>query len=127
MTLVPRTYVDDSAKYYVNGTLQTSVTVSADPPLTFSGINVPAGGNAVIVYKARVNSFAPLATAAAINNTATITGGGLSTPITASATINASTEPVLSISKAISPSSVSENGQLHIQQYAMGGNHELHL
>ncbi len=113
LSLTPLTYVDGSVKYYVNGVLLAAPTVqTAAGTLTFSGINVPAGGNAIIVYKADVNGFAPLTTTGTVENTATITGGGLSTPITADETVSASAEPVLSISKSVSPSSVAENGQL---------------
>lgn len=113
LSLTPLTYVAGSVKYYVNGVLLAAPTVqTAAGTLTFSGINVPAGGNAIIVYKADVNGFAPLTTTGTVENTATITGGGLSTPITADETVSASEEPVLSISKSVSPSSVAENGQL---------------
>lgn len=111
-TLYPLTYVDGSVLYYVNGALQAPPTVTAGPPLSISGITVPAGGNALIVYEARANQFAPLGPAASITNTATVSGGGLSSPITATETITAEQEALLSISKAISPATVADNGQL---------------
>lgn len=47
--------------YYANGTLQPTPTVDAEgTALVISGINVPAGGNAIIVYEAQANQFAPL-------------------------------------------------------------------
>ena len=111
-TLYPLTYVDGSVLYYVNGAIQAAPAVTAGPPLSISGITVPAGGNALIVYEARVNQFAPLGPDATITNTATVSGGGLSTPIIATETITADQEAVLSISKAISPTTVADNGQL---------------
>ena len=111
-TLYPLTYVDNSLLYYVNGTLQPTPTVTAGPPLTVSGISVPAGSNALIVYEAKANQYAPLGTDASITNTVTVTGGGLSTPITDTETITADQEALLSISKAISPTTVADNGQL---------------
>lgn len=110
--LTPLTYVEDSVKYYVNGVLQASPTVSDTSPLTITGINVPAGGNAIIVYSATVNQFAPLGTDGEINNEATISGGGLTTPITAQDTIGTTDEVMLAITKGISPTTVAENGQL---------------
>ena len=42
-TLVPLTYVADTVRYYSNGILQTTPAVTAGPPLSVSGISVPAG------------------------------------------------------------------------------------
>jgi uncharacterized repeat protein (TIGR01451 family) len=60
-TLVPLDYMEGTAKYYINGVLQPAPAVTAGPPLVINGITVPAGGNAVIVYEAEVNPYAPLA------------------------------------------------------------------
>ncbi len=111
-TRVPLTYVDGSALYYINGVLQAAPAVTAGPPLTFTGVNIPAGGNATIVYEATPNEFAPLAPDSTIENTATLSGAGLTNDITADSVITASSEPNLTISKSLSPSTVAENGQL---------------
>ena len=111
-TLVPLTYVDGSVRYFINGDLTAAPTVTAGPPLTISGITVPAGGNAIIVYSARVNSFAPLGEGSAITNTVTVTGGGLSSDITAEATVPAVTEASLTITKTLNPTTVTDNGEL---------------
>lgn len=108
LTLIPLDYLAGSARLYVNGVLQAAPAVTTDP-LTFTGINVPAGGNALLLYQATVNEFAPLAEAGTITNTATVSGGGLTAPITITADITAETDPVLSISKSICPSTVTEN------------------
>ncbi len=110
-TRTPLTYVPGSMKYYVNGVLQPAPTVTAGPPMNASGINVPAGGNALLVYSATVNSFAPQGADGRVDNTATISGGGI-TPLTAAAVINANVQPNLSIVKALSPSTVVENEPL---------------
>lgn len=111
-TLYPLDYVEGSVRYFVNGVLQAAPAITSDQPLTVSGITVPAGGDAIIIYSARVNSFAPLGTDGQITNTATVTGAGISTAVTAEESIAASTDPVLAITKALSPSTVPENGQL---------------
>ena len=49
-TVTPLEYRAGSLKYYVNGLLQTTPTVTAGPPMTVTGISVPAGGNALLVY-----------------------------------------------------------------------------
>lgn len=111
-TLTPLTYEEDSVKYFVNGILQAEPTVAAGPPLVIAGLSIPAGGNALIVYQARPNEFAPAEVDGSITNTATITGATISTPIIVSSTINTDEEAELTISKAISPSTVVENGQI---------------
>lgn len=111
-TLVPLTYVDGSVRYYVNGILQSAPTVSAGTSLVISGINIPAGGNAIIVYEARANQYAPLDVDGIITNTAVIDGGGISTPITTSETVSTEDTPELTITKSVSPVPVAENGVL---------------
>ena len=112
-TFVPLSYVDGTIRYYENGVLQTTApTVTAGPPLTLTGINVPAGGNATIVYEAEVGQTASPAVGGAITNTATISGSGITAPLTDTATVGVESRPELSISKAICPSTVVENGQL---------------
>lgn len=110
--VLPLTYEEGSVLYYVNGVLQAAPTVSDTNYLVISGINVPAGGNALILYSARVNGFAPLDEAGAITNQAAVTGGGLSNDLIVTETITAVAEPVLTITKSLSPAVVPENGQL---------------
>ena len=111
-TLTPLDYVDGTLRYFADGVLQPAPAVTAGPPLTVSGITVPAGGSALLVYEAQLNSFAPEGAGASITNTATVSGGGLSAPLTAEATITADSAPYLTISKSLSPLTVSENGQI---------------
>ena len=105
-TVVPLSYVNGSVLYYQNGILQPSPTVTTGTDLSISGITVPAGGNATIVYEATANSFAPVAIGGAITNTASANDA------TASATVNVREEASLTISKAICPTIVSDNGQI---------------
>lgn len=111
-SLVPLSFIEGTLRYFVNGELQATPSVGAVSPLTITGIGVPANGNASIVYSALTNEFAPLVSGGQIINTATVTGGGLSAPLTATETITRNNEPVLSISKAVNPLSVPENGTL---------------
>ena len=55
-TVYPLTYNEGTLRVYVNGVLQTTPTVTAGPPLTVTGLTVPAGGNALLVYEAAVTS-----------------------------------------------------------------------
>jgi len=104
-------YVDGSVNYFINGVLQADPAVTAGPPLVISGITVPANGVATVIYAARANGFAPPTTGGTIVNTAVISSGGI-TDITVSETVNAESEPRLSITKSVSPNTVTENGQI---------------
>ncbi len=108
----PLTYVEGSVLYFVNGVLQSAPAVSDTDYLVVSGINVPAGGNALIVYAAQVNGFAPLEDGGTITNQAAITGGGLTNDLVVTETVTAVSEAQLSITKSLNPSVVPENGQL---------------
>ncbi len=110
-TVRPLDYTADSLLYYVNGAPATGATVTGTDPLTITGINIPAGGNATLIYETTANGFAPLGTDATITNTATIAGAGV-TPVSADAAITAADRALLTISKALSPATVTENGQL---------------
>ncbi len=111
-TVYPLSYVDGSVRYYVNGVLQPDPTVTAGPPMVITGISVPAGGNVTLVYEAEVTQFAPLATDGEITNTATVTGGGVSSTLSASETIGAASDSSLTITKSISPQTVTENSRV---------------
>lgn len=110
-TLQPLDYVVGSVRYFIDGVLQPAPAVTAGPPLVISGINVPAGGTTTILYAARANNFAPLDVEGTIVNTVTISGGGI-TPLTATETVSAEAEPQLTITKSVSPTTVTENSQL---------------
>ena len=111
-TVYPLAYVPGSVLYYNGGTVQPAPTVTAGPPMTVTGVTVPAGGNATLVYQARVTEFAAPGVEGEIRNTVTASGGGLATPLTATATTAARLEPELTISKALSPAVVTGNGPL---------------
>lgn len=113
-TLTPLTYVEDSIKYYINGILQAPLPVTAGPPLSINDISVPARGNVTIIYETALNEFAPVSIESEITNTAVITGGLITsiTPITVDETVEALSEPILSITKSVSPVPVTENGTL---------------
>ncbi|MCM1132744.1 MAG: hypothetical protein NC340_04660 [Ruminococcus flavefaciens] len=119
--LVPLNYIADSVSYYVNGVRQANPTVSDNDPLTVEGINVPARSNSAVIYTVRTNPFAPLGENAQITNTATVTGDGIVTPVTAEAVVTHSDDANLAISKSLDPAVVPENGTItytfNIQNY----------
>lgn len=112
LTLYPLRYAAGTLRLFINGVLQPTPTVTAGPPLTVTGIDIPAGSSAVLVYETEVTAYAPLAPDSVITNTATVSGGGVSVPLTASATVESLDQADLAISKALSPSVVPVNGQL---------------
>lgn len=111
-TVYPLSYEVGSATLFVDGVPQAAPTVTPGPPLVFSGITVPAGGDAVLVYQARANAFAAPFEDGSIVNTVTATGDGISTDATATETVPAATAPRLTISKSITPSQVVDNDRV---------------
>ena len=111
-TNAPLTYEEGTVLYFVNGVPQAAPSVTPGAPLVFTGITVPAGGNAAIVYQARANAFADPGLEGTITNTVTITGGGLTAPVTATETVNAVIGADLTITKTITPAQVADNGRV---------------
>lgn len=111
-TVYPLTYEAGSAVLLIDGAPQVAPAVNPGPPLVVSGINIPAGSDAVLVYQARANEYANPAVGGTITNTVTITGNGLNGPVTATATVTAVAEPVLTITKSITPAQVVDNDRV---------------
>lgn len=111
-TVYPLEYTEGSLRYFVNGVLQPTPTVTATQPLTVSGINLPADSNAILIYETAVTRFAPLDTGSTIVNDVNVTGGGLSATVTATETVAAENVVRLNVRKSVNPVSVTENGQL---------------
>ena len=111
-TVYPLTYEPGSIAMFANGVPQPAPGVTAGPPLVISGITVPAGGDVVLVYQARANGYANPTAEGTIVNTVTVTGDGLSAPITATETVTAEIAPNLTITKSIAPSQVVDNDRV---------------
>ncbi|MBU5479505.1 hypothetical protein KQI69_09850 [Eubacterium sp. MSJ-13] len=112
LTLTPLEYIEGSVKYYIEGVLQADPAVVTVPELIFSEISIPAEGNTTIVYQAAVNEFAPLTIDSTITNTVTIDGETIATPVKAIETITTEDATSLSINKTLSPTTITENGQV---------------
>ena len=110
-TVFPFVYRDGSAELFVNG-VPTAATVVSTQPLTVTGITLPANGDAVLVYTATATEFAPPTSDGTVINTATVTGAGITTPITVTETVTAEGGALLAITKEISPSTVTPNAPL---------------
>ena len=96
--LYPLDYVDGSVRYFIDGVLQAAPAVTAGPPLTITGLNVPAGSNALIIYEARTNEFAPLASGSSISNEVSSAGEFCAT-LTDTATVPVREEAIPVITK----------------------------
>ena len=110
-TAIPLEYVAGTIRYYVDGVLLPAPTVTAGDTLTISGISIPAGSNAILVYEATANGYAPLAAGSEITNTATLTGAA-ATPLSDTATVPVREEPILSITKTANPETLSGGGEI---------------
>lgn len=106
-TLVPLDYVEGSVGYFVNGAPAATPTVTLGGGVTFTGLTLPAGGTATLVYSAIPNEFAPLGENGTITNAVTVTAAGLATPITASETVTPAAGVSLTVTKEMTPTVVS--------------------
>ena len=111
-TVYPLTYMAGTIAQFTNGVPQAAPAVVAGPPLVISGLTVPAGGDVVLVYQAQANEYADPVVGGTIDNTVTVTGDGLSAPITATETVTVETQPALTISKSITPAQVVDNDRV---------------
>ncbi len=124
-TVYPLVYREGSASLFINGVPTADPTVTDTQPLTVTGITIPANGNALLVYTADVTGFASPNPDGTIENTATVTGAGITTPITATDTVSAAPGALLGITKEISPSTVTPNAPLtYTITVTNGGNAE---
>lgn len=111
-TVYPLSYIAGSAALFIDGVPQPAPAVTAGPPLVVTGLSVPASGDAVLVYQAQVTAYADPAAGGTIDNTVTVTGDGLSAPITATETVTATSAAALTISKSITPTQVVDNDRV---------------
>lgn len=111
-SLTPLRYEEGSALLYVNGTVQTAPAVTAGPPLSVTGLTVPAGGNILLLYRAEVTEFAPRDAEGTVVNTVTAASPDLPDSVTDQETVAVRAEPRLRISKALCPTTVTSGAQL---------------
>ena len=97
-TVYPLSYKAGSLHYYVNGAAQPAPAVTPGAPL--------------VVYEAAVTEYASPAEDGSITNTVSASGGGLTAPVTASATITAAAGPELAITKSLVPETVGADRQV---------------
>lgn len=110
--VMPLTYTGPAA-LYLDGVFSETLTPAVDASgVTFTIPSIPAGSNALIVYAAQVNGYAPLEAGGEIANTATLT---VSTdPLTASATVPVDSYADVSIEKEMSPNPIGTGDTLTV-------------
>ncbi|MBR7161590.1 MAG: DUF11 domain-containing protein [Clostridia bacterium] len=111
-TVTPLTY-GDAAALYINGAYVSPITGTETlNSVTFTIPSLAPGANALIVYQALVNEYAPLTTGASIVNTLTVTAPSVGTPITDTHTVTAEDYAEIVIQKEMSPDPVSDGDLL---------------
>lgn len=107
-TVYPLSVDVDSLNFFIDGILQPDPQTQTENGLTVTLGSLPADSVSTLVYQTSVTNYAD--PTGSITNTATLTGS--TDEITAQATVNATDTPVLSLSKALDPTTVSENGEV---------------
>ena len=109
--VVPLTYAGP-AELFLDGVFSEALT----PQLTDAGVvftipGIPAGSNALLLYKARVNEYAPLDAGSEITNTVSV---DTSEPLSASATVPVDSYADVTIEKEMSPNPIADGGLLTV-------------
>ena len=100
----PLTYTGPAA-LYIDGVFSSTLTPALqDDGVLFTIPEIPAGSNALLVYKATVNGFAELSPGSVIENTASI---GTADPLTVSASVPVASYADVTITKEMAPDPVS--------------------
>ena len=108
--VVPLTYTGP-AELYVNGVYSETLTPDVeDGAVSFTVPALQAGANAILLYKARVNAFAPIDAGGSITNTVTVQGEN--EPLTASFTIPADAYADVTVEKEMSPNPITDGSTL---------------
>lgn len=108
--VMPLTFSGSATLYMDDAFSETLTTVVSESGVQFTIPSIPAGADALLVYQAAVNGFAPLAAGSEITNTATVGDGSL----TVSATVPVADYADVSIEKEMSPNPVTDGGTLFV-------------
>ena len=111
-SVTPLTY-DNEAALYINGVFTSAIEGTETlNSVTFRIPSLAPGSNALIVYHATVNGFAPLTPSATIVNTVNVTAPAITTPISDSNTVTVEDYADIVILKEMSPDPVSDGDLL---------------
>ncbi len=108
--VMPLTF-SGNATLYVDGAFSEELApIETENGVQFTIPSVPAGADALLVYQAAVNGFAPLASGSAITNTATVGDE----PLTVSATVPVADYADVSIEKEMSPNPITDGDTMTV-------------
>ncbi len=112
VTVTPLRYIGP-AYLYINGVYNTELTpaITANS-ISFTLPSVPAGANAIVIYRAEVRNTAPLASGSTITNTATFASAALGESLNESNTVTVADYARLNIVKSMAPNPVTGGSQL---------------
>lgn len=111
-SVTPLTY-DSEAALYIDGVFTSAIEGTETlNSVTFRIPSLAPGSNALIVYHATVNGFAPLTPSATIVNTVNVTAPAITTPISDSNTVTVEDYADIVILKEMSPDPVSDGDLL---------------
>lgn len=109
--LVPLTFANH-ATLYVDGTFSEELTPTpVENGIQFTIPSIPAGADALLVYQAAVNGFAPLEVGSEITNTASI---GENEPLTVSATVPVAEYADVSVDKEMRPNPITDGAAMTV-------------
>ena len=101
-TLYPLACTPGSLRLFLDGELRAAPAYTPGPPLVISGVDLPAGASAELIYETAVTAYAPLTPGSGITNTVTASGAGAG-PISAQATVTPENRADLRIQKQLAP------------------------
>ena len=108
-SVVPLTYAGP-AELFIDGVFSETLTPDlSEAGVTFTIPALPAGANALLIYKAQVNEYAPLDAGSEIINTVSVEA---SEPLTASATVPVDSYADVTVEKEMSPNPIADGGVL---------------
>ena len=111
-SVTPLTY-DNEAALYIDGIFTSPIDGTETlNSVTFRIPSLAPGSNALIIYHATVNGFAPLTPSATIVNTVNVTAPAITTPISDSNTVTVENYADIVILKEMSPDPVSDGDLL---------------
>lgn len=109
--VVPLTFAGNAVLYVDGAFSETLTPTPVESGIQFTVPSVPAGADALLVYQAAVNNFAPLEPGSEITNTASI---GETEPLTVSATVPVAEYADVSIEKEMEPDPITEGSTMTV-------------
>lgn len=111
-TVTPLTFVAP-AILLVDGVFVGDIAATvAENSVSFTLPTLASGSRAQILYRALVNDNAPLAEGSTITNTASVTAGGITVPVSDTNTVTVDNYADVTVTKSMTPSSVVEGEAL---------------